>query len=118
MMDQKISTLDLKKKEKVKLCGRYWGLYGCFQKKGGKPPKWMVYNGKADQNGMIWVFFPYFWSGTTLISCQRRAKRSQVGGLVDPGQAFCLHEICNGRTPQKTLSIDHSEESQLTLLRT
>ena len=27
-------------------------------------PKWMVYNGKPYQNGMIWGIFPYFWFNT------------------------------------------------------
>ena len=32
-----------------------------FPKIGGKPPKWMVYNGKPYQKWMIWGAHPCFW---------------------------------------------------------
>ena len=52
---------------------------GVEPKIGGKPPKWMVYNGKPYLNGMIWGVFPYFWFNTHMFSRYPKILTRLVG---------------------------------------
>ena len=85
------------------------GTYGCFQKLGVFPPKWMVYNGKPyEQMGWFGGFLtpPIFW---VEISPIWEHLPHQV---TIRGSSTHLHQVLRGRRQQKTMvkTTDRREE--------